>query len=45
MTPATQARNAAGLNLEEAARRARIHPRYLRQIEKGVVLPMFLRSD
>lgn len=32
-TPAEQARKQAGLTLEEAARRARICPAYLRRVE------------
>ena len=42
MTPAIQAREAAGFSLREAARRSRIHPRYLRRIEKGGGAPYVL---
>lgn len=34
MTNAADARRAAGLTLEQAAKKARISPRYLRQVER-----------
>jgi transcriptional regulator with XRE-family HTH domain len=42
MTPAIQAREAAGYTLIQAARRARVSPIYLRRIEKHGKAPYVL---